>query len=62
MGKKIVVITGSPRKGGNSSVMVDAFTAAAEGVGHVTVHGALEVGAIQKTDGCAQAAELAKAF
>lgn len=34
MGKNIVVITGSPRKGGNSSAMVDAFTAAAEELGH----------------------------
>ena len=31
---KIVVITGSPRKGSNSSAMVDAFTKAAEELGH----------------------------
>ena len=29
MGKKVVVITGSPRKGGNSFAMVDAFVDAA---------------------------------
>ena len=34
MGKKIVVITGSPRKGGNSFAMTDAFIQAAEGKGH----------------------------
>ena len=34
MGKKIVVITGSPRKGGNSFAMTDAFIKAAEGKGH----------------------------
>ena len=37
MGKDIVVITGSPRKNGNSSAMTDAFVAAARGAGH-TVH------------------------
>ena len=34
MGKKIVVITGSPRKGGNSFAMTDAFIQAAEAKGH----------------------------
>lgn len=35
MGKKIVVITGSPRKNGNSFAMTDAFIKAAEKKGHV---------------------------
>jgi len=34
MGKKIVVITGSPRKNGNSFAMTDAFIQAAEAEGH----------------------------
>lgn len=34
MSKKIVLITGSPRKGGNIFAMADAFTAAAEAAGH----------------------------
>ena len=34
MGKKIVVITGSPRKNGNSFAMTDAFIQAAETKGH----------------------------
>lgn len=34
MGKKIVVITGSPRKGGNSFAMTDSFIKAAEAKGH----------------------------
>lgn len=34
MGKKIVVITGSPRKAGNSFAMTEAFIAAAEKRGH----------------------------
>ena len=34
MSKKIVVITGSPRKNGNSFAMTDAFIRAAEGKGH----------------------------
>ena len=34
MGKKIVVITGSPRKKGNSFAMTDAFVQAAQAKGH----------------------------
>jgi len=34
MGKKIVVITGSPRKNGNSFAMTDAFIKAAQAKGH----------------------------
>ncbi len=34
MSKKIVVITGSPRKNGNSFAMADAFVKAAEAKGH----------------------------
>lgn len=34
MSKKIVVITGSPRKNGNSFAMADAFVEAAESKGH----------------------------
>jgi len=37
MGKKIVVLTGSPRKTGNSFVMTDAFIRAAEAKGHTVV-------------------------
>ncbi|MDE6059854.1 MAG: flavodoxin family protein [Clostridia bacterium] len=49
MGKKIVVITGSPRKGGNSFAMTDAFIKAAEAKGHtVTRFDA----AMQKVGGC----------
>ena len=35
MSKKIVVITGSPRKNGNSFAMTDAFIMAAEAKGHI---------------------------
>ncbi len=34
MSKKIVVITGSPRKNGNSFAMTEAFVSAAEAKGH----------------------------
>ena len=34
MGKKIVVVTGSPRRNGNSFAMTDAFIQAAEANGH----------------------------
>lgn len=49
MSKKIVVITGSPRKNGNSFAMTEAFIKAAEGNGHtVTRFDA----AMKKTGGC----------
>lgn len=49
MGKKIVVITGSPRKNGNSFAMTDAFIKAAEAKGHtVTRFDA----AMMKVGGC----------
>lgn len=49
MGKKVVVITGSPRKNGNSFAMTDAFIKAAEAKGHtVTRFDA----ALQKVGGC----------
>lgn len=49
MSKKVVVITGSPRKNGNSFAMTDAFVKAAEAKGHtVTRFDA----ALQKVGGC----------
>ncbi|MDE7296602.1 MAG: flavodoxin family protein [Clostridia bacterium] len=49
MSKKIVVITGSPRKNGNSFAMTDAFIKAAEAKGHsVKRYDA----AMQKIGGC----------
>ncbi len=49
MSKKIVVITGSPRKNGNSFAMTDAFIQAAEAKGHtVTRFDA----AMMKVGGC----------
>ena len=49
MGKKIVVITGSPRKNGNSFKMTDAFIKAAQAKGHtITRFDA----ALKKVGGC----------
>ena len=49
MSKKIVVITGSPRKNGNSFAMTEAFIKAAEEKGHtVTRFDA----AMKKVGGC----------
>ena len=49
MSKKIVVITGSPRKNGNSFAMTEAFINAAEEKGHtVTRFDA----AMKKVGGC----------
>ena len=37
MAKHILVLTGSPRKGGNSDKLADAFIAGAQQAGHTTV-------------------------
>ena len=34
MGKKIVILNGSPRKNGNTAALVRAFTQGAEQAGH----------------------------
>lgn len=49
MSKKIVVITGSPRKNGNSFAMTDAFIRAAEAKGHTV---ARFDAAMMKIGGC----------
>ena len=49
MSKKIVVITGSPRKEGNSFAMTDAFIQAAEAKGHTVSR---FDAAMQKVGGC----------
>lgn len=49
MGKKIVVITGSPRKNGNSFAMTDAFIKSAEEKGHTIVR---FDAALKKVGGC----------
>ena len=55
MSKKIVVITGSPRKNGNSFAMTDAFIEAVEKNGHtVTRFDAAEINVVgcRACDGC----------
>ncbi len=49
MGKKILVLTGSPRKGGNSDLMADAFMKGAQTVGHTVTK--YEAG-LNKINGC----------
>lgn len=49
MGKKIVVITGSPRRNGNSFAMTAAFIKAAEAKGHRVVR---FDAALKNVDGC----------
>ena len=49
MGKKIVVMTGSPRKNGNSFAMTDAFIQTAEAKGHTVKRFDT---AMMKVDGC----------
>ena len=49
MSKNILVLTGSPRKGGNSDQLADAFIAGAQQAGHTTVK---YVTANKKIKGC----------
>ena len=49
MSKRIVVITGSPRKNGNSFAMTDAFIKAAEAKGHIITR---FDAALKKVGGC----------
>ena len=55
MSKKIVVITGSPRKNGNSFAMTDAFIQAAEAKGHSVTRfdaAAMHVGGCHACETC----------
>ncbi len=57
MGKKILVITGSPRKKGNSFAMTDAFVNAAEAKGHIVTRfdaAFMNVGGCHACDTCFQ--------
>lgn len=55
MGKKIVVVTGSPRKGGNSDILAEAFITAAEGKGHQVTRfdaGRMKIGGCRACNAC----------
>jgi multimeric flavodoxin WrbA len=54
MGKKIVVLTGSPRKGGNSDQLADAFIRGAEQAGHSAVKFESAFKNVQYCRGCGQ--------
>lgn len=49
MNKKVLVLTGSPRKGGNSDLLADALIKGAQASGHTAVK--FEAGAMQ-INGC----------
>ena len=52
MGKRIVILNGSPRRNGNTSMLVQAFTEGAEGVGHTVSAFFLSDLHIQGCKGC----------
>jgi len=55
MSKKIVVITGSPRKGGNSDILAEAFITAAESKGHTVQRfdaGRMKIGGCRACNSC----------
>lgn len=57
MGKKIVVITGSPRKNGNSFAMTDSFIKAAEEQGHTVTRfdaALMQIGGCRACETCFQ--------
>lgn len=68
MGKNILVISSSPRKGGNSDTLCDRFVAGAEAAGHQaeklflkeqTIHYCTGCGACVKTSRCVQKDDMA---
>ncbi len=52
MGKKIVILNGSPRKNGNTSALVKAFTQGAESAGHTVTEFFLDRMDIHGCKGC----------
>lgn len=57
MGKNMVVLTGSPRKGGNSDRMADAFMKGAQGAGHTITKietASLDMKGCRACNGCYQ--------
>ena len=52
MSKKIVVLNGSPRKNGNTSALVKAFTEGAESAGHTVTEFFLDSMNIHGCKGC----------
>ncbi len=52
MDKKIVVLNGSPRKNGNTSALVKAFTEGAESVGNTVTEFFLDSMKIHGCKGC----------
>ena len=52
MAKKIVILNGSPRKNGNTSALVKAFTEGAEGAGHTVTEFFLDSMDIHGCKGC----------
>ena len=63
MGKEILVLTGSPRKNGNTAALAEAFCQGAEEVGHTihrihvgdgSVHPCLACGYCRSHEGCCQ--------
>ena len=52
MPKKIVILNGSPRRKGNTSALVKAFTNGAESVGHTVTEFFLDNMSIHACKGC----------
>lgn len=52
VGKKIVILNGSPRRNGNTSALVHAFTQGAESAGHTVTEFFLDNMEIYGCKGC----------
>lgn len=52
MGKKVVILNGSPRRNGNTSALVNAFTQGAESAGHTVTEFFLDKMEIHGCKGC----------
>lgn len=58
MNKKVLIISSTPRKGGNSDKLCDAFAEGAKEAGIVSTDGVYELGAIDGTNFLAEAKAL----
>jgi multimeric flavodoxin WrbA len=61
MSKKVLVLSGSPRKGGNSDILCDQFMLGAKEKGVIYGTGAWNIGDIKGSSAMTEAYEMGKA-
>jgi multimeric flavodoxin WrbA len=62
MGKKIIILNGSPRPGGNTAGLIEAFTAGAESAGHTVTRFDIQQMNVQPCLGCLRGGSVKDGF